>query len=382
MQPHIFTPDSVAFVKNKAKQFQRAFPGLSLATAQNATAIALGYQSWFDCKKRLDGSNISRPVYDEELSHSDRIERRHHQFCSLVDNAPIAPVDAEHFIRVWNLTSTSPATLLSEFETPFHELKSALTRYQSNPKQWEDINYKGEDIDPPKNITDGVILGGFPDLKYPYYALDSKRLESIPLGIRGNASMFLEFEEGHLIRHLLGNEIAGKSGGVNDFIEIKEEYPYQYQWLTGGNFNIHDTLPDYYELLEDATDNPMDWYALSFRQEISGRELPTKETYIPALKGNEFAEYLRNKGALKFKNVTWFRLRDDKHILDFMPPFDSDKISWLKLTPDHIEPCKPVYHSPFKHGPMKDVEYLLGMEGSGMFLDQELEEDELDMVEL
>ena len=52
MSPKSFVFSSPNLPKAKARQLHKAFPFLSLSTAQEMTARALGYPSWFECAKR------------------------------------------------------------------------------------------------------------------------------------------------------------------------------------------------------------------------------------------------------------------------------------------------------------------------------------------
>ena len=73
MSPKSFVFSSPNLPKAKARQLHKAFPFLSLSTAQEMTARALGYPSWFECAKR---GTSGPPSLDDQEAGLDRFARR------------------------------------------------------------------------------------------------------------------------------------------------------------------------------------------------------------------------------------------------------------------------------------------------------------------
>lgn len=349
-----FAPSSIKFVKSKAKQLQRAFPGLQLSKAQEATAIALGYKSFFDLKSRLDGSSDGTSIYSEDLTTVDRLTRRHHQFCALVDTAKLPANLVAYFIRVWNLTSRAPASNLDDFDHPY----ARMFYFANHPDRTDDDD--GEDA----IIRDGVCCGtsgGYN--RHSYFALDCINYHKLPPYFRSTTSTFLTFEDGKSLPLLFGEHDEGNNG-----LEELCQNHWHAEWFNGSTNKRETSLASF---RQDAINHPNDWFALSVRTtDLSATD---RSIYIPALRGDKFVEFIDSKGDFSVSDVKWFAAKIKDHHALFQTKILT--IGKLRIDQSKVTPISPIYHYPFKFKPMGLLEYVTSIESNSFRVDEELEDD-------
>jgi len=369
MSNFIFYPEKIGFVKNKAKQLQKAFPGLPHSTSQEITAVALGFQGWFDCASRLKKDTNIASLYDEQIAPPLFIDRRHQQFCALVDSGYVAPADAEYFVRCWGLTSEQPATGLSEFATTYTEFLDDMRDFESGTLS-SDSHY----ADKPEWIADGIVLGH--DIKYTYYALDAQRFHALPPYIRGNSSAFLRYETGYWLS-LSFKDVFSDEDRKHALDDLSRN-PLHTEWATG---RVTDEEPFFSlkQMRKVAEKHPDSWFPLSVRLNMSSDDAYKNDPfcYVPALQGEHFIHYLDNQGDLKLDWVQWFQMRrrDALNNIGWIPYSGMTINPDIRLPENLITPCKPYYHSPFKHGPMAEFEYNTAIEGGGFRTIDELDDE-------
>jgi hypothetical protein len=331
-----FAPSSVNFVKSKAKQLQRAFPGLQLSVAQEATSIALGYKSWFDLKSRVEGSPHGSAVFSEHLSDEDRIARRHHQFCALVDTAKLPPQLSAHFVRIWNLTAKDPAIHLNDFENPYNDILG-----MANDPDFEDHDYREATV-----VAPGICIGPI-GYKYSYYALDCQAYNKLPPFFRSCTGTYIDFEGGKSLSLLLLNIDPNGEG-----LAKLNENPWHSSWLadTGPS-------PDSYQakIRQDAIDHPNSFFALSVRMDFESADGPSSEFFVPAITGEQFVKFIDSKGDISIYDVRWFS--GDFEAACNLSPIDFFMKCNLRLDLKLMKPCPPLFHWPFKFQPMSSSEY-------------------------
>ncbi|MDZ4127664.1 MAG: hypothetical protein U1E02_26375 [Hydrogenophaga sp.] len=71
ISPFVFSSESLP--RLKAKQLSKVFPFLRLSTAQEATAQALGYSSWYECIQR--GTKGKASLSDQDAGMPVRVGR-------------------------------------------------------------------------------------------------------------------------------------------------------------------------------------------------------------------------------------------------------------------------------------------------------------------
>ena len=370
MNTNLFHPSSLNYVKNKSKQLQKAMPGMQLSEAQEATAIALGFDSWFDCTKRCPSDSKTNAIVDEDLDQNALINRRHHQYCSLVSAGNIGPGEASRFVRAWGLTSKSPTTFINKYVHPYtHVIEniSAVNNGSLDPLE------QGWDSEP-EIIGEGVVLGHI-GTKNQFFVLDHKTANTLPAFMKGNSACFLSFEPGLALPLFLSAMNASKDEiekGVK-YLNIYEPWHFEWRFNKPSNDRINSMNISLSMLHEAAIKHPNDWFPLSYRSVFpeDSNDDSIKE-YIPALKGHDFSEFIETQGKLKIGHVQWFEVPKQESFRIFSP---FNKQPHFPLNISELVPCGPIYHSPFKHGPMYKIEYEAGVEGGGLRLDDEIDWD-------
>lgn len=365
----LFVPNSIDFVKKHAKQLRDAFPGLSVHISLEATSNALGFENWFGCSKHLEKRHTkTHALHDEELPRDQQLLRRYQQVRAIIDTTTLSSVEADQFVRVWGLTSLTPSRRLSEFRTAFVVMESTLRDRTSDESADEyDVFYE-----PPEIVADGILAAN--SGKHRYLIPDVHRLLEIPLYLRGNHSTFLKSEEEEIFAisfpRIFNEEI--KRNGIKI---LQRSEPWLYEWCTG-KVSPEFRVPSLNTLIEIAIKNPDDWLPLSFR--FSHDKLPTgADSYaVPALRGIEFAQFLRNKGSLRGLDVTWFKvtefvLRNLMNRWSIHREFHEKDWEDLLLPEQAATKILPLYSSPFKFGPMRKREYGIMVEGGGLMLSQD-----------
>lgn len=375
----LFYPSSLTFVKKSAKQMQRVFPALQLSTAQEATACALGFSSWFDLSKRIETAPNTASLPDEAISPVERLRRRYQQIRALIDVANLPACEVEDFVRRWNLTAAAPATLLAEFYTDYALSDADLTALESGEVSEQELEeqYDWSWGGIPRRIADGIILGPCGP-KYNYYQLSSARLHEMPLYLRGDASIFLDGENGGCVA-LAFPDLFSTEEKQAGLAFLAEREPWLHEWYTGSTPEDFDGT-SLQQLSRLAANAPEDWFALSIR--LRTDTFPEKMEYAaPALRGADFVRFIETKGHLRGLDVQWFAFKDSRSIMRFNNMCSGLGIEGTapnRLEPQDIIPTEPLFGSPFKHGPMCFIEFSTMIEGGGMLLSEELEDDETD----
>lgn len=365
----IFYPVSLGFIKNNAKQLKRIYPDLSLYRCQEAVACAMGFKSWFDASKRIGTPNSPPAKPDENLARKVVLQRRYQQSMALINEANLPASEVDFLVRKWNMTAKIPSEL-ARFEPSFKKASRIFEADKNGNTSKVDID-EGE---PPKVIAEGIIFAKSGDVIY--YHLSQKRLDAMPLYLRGNSSLFLEHETGHHVV-LAFPELFSKKA-------VKEaEY-----YLADSNIWLYEmhkgSLPTGYKshsikkMVEEANEYPNDWFALSVRHSNENIE---GDFVIPALTGKEFVEYVKAKGSLRGLNVQWFKIHDANVFYNLKLLHYNQKefgCVWTNRLPTKsIEATEPIYGTPFKFGPFDEREFE-ECESSLVMLDNEVFEGDED----
>jgi hypothetical protein len=365
----LFFPRDVAYVKARAKSLKRAAPWLSTAASLEATAAALGFSSWFDACSRINGKAHPPSLPDEEVNSEERLWRRYVAGCAVVDLAGFSPSDADMFVRYWSPTAAKPGFRPTQFRSAYGDAVDELAEYERALAGGESDEGESGWMVPAERLAPDLMLCR--GEKYEYLVPSETALQQIPAYIRGNASSFLTFEGG-LALALCRPDWFERDVTVEALRELGK---YRRAWadvrLDGSR------TFDLYALEQEAVENPAASFPLSCRT-LMGNTDPHRY-FLPVLDGRRFADFIRNRGALRLSDVRWYEAPEDVayvslHFLDFSTSrsFRLSKEDLAKL-----EPCRPPYLSPFKHGPMFDIEYSPITEGGEWLLSYELEpEDE------
>lgn len=371
-----FYPSSLSFIKKSAKQLQRAFPSVSLSVAQEATSVALGFTCWFDASQRIKAWSGKPSLPDEEIQRDEVLQRRYQQIRALIDVANLPPCEVDYFVRCWNLTASAPATRLKDFETDFDTSDGKLKELEAGSITDEELEtwygYNGV----PQRVGEGIIHGpaGY---KHNYIQLSSARLQEMPIYLRGNQSLFLDFEEGGFVALAFPDCFNPKAVAKGwKFLESHEHW--LYEWHTGKRPDGFHGL-SIAEMVKKAMEYPDDWMALSVRTPNEDRRMQTEDEVVPAIKGSDFVRFIATKGSLRGCDLRWFQMKDNRAIERFFAAqWGEERIGLtpsIRFTPEEAVEVEPMYGSPFKHGPMWSSEYEPNTEGGGMLLSDELEED-------
>lgn len=363
---------SASLPKRKAKQLKRAFPFLRLSQAQEATAKALGYPSWYQCLR--SGSNGRPSPSDQMVDPATRALRHCHQANTIADlGIPLA--SADRWMRGWGLTGF-PVLPPQEAIPLFYLWSNVLDTHRSVDFTEEELaafgdrNYsKYPDIDRPERICEGVILG--PNGRYPYFALEPRLAATrIPTYLGGARDTFHIEDDGDLLALMIPG--VGDKFGVfkRDITDLLNVVQYEWHLKTPSPKTGITCLPG---LIDQALSRPEAFIALSFRASLTDGEPQSFDRFcIPALRGREFAEFLRNKGSIDFTKVQWFCDVPAQGVLSC-----SHEVFTALLLPTQgnlpptlpfmdaamcASPCAPIYSYPFKTAPMHVDEYDINLE--------------------
>lgn len=354
-KPFVFS--STNLPKSKAKQLNRAFPFLKLATAQEATAKALGYASWYECCHR--GTIGSLSSADQDAGLSERVVRYYQQANALIGFG-MSPSDADCWVRAWGLTGRP--TMSPEFaKATFYVWDKALGDLESGVLNEEDFDEEFGDggyskypaVDRPQRVTAGVILG--PMGKYPHYAIDPAINAQISIYIRGPYSLY-HCEDGDDVLAVYAPNFPNRKGNE---LKLGRLSDVQYEWHHGRK---HPEAPSLVipNLIVQAQANPDALIVLANRaMPIPGGELDFEHRAVACISGRDFVEFLQNKGAVNSSAVVWFHDVERSDTLGWcdwmhmgaskLPVFD--KASKYKAG-------LPIYSYPFMSSPMAECEYI------------------------
>lgn len=390
VSPFVFSTSSLP--TRKAKQLCKAFPFLKLATAQEATARALGYASWYACMQNQKEGKPSLP--DQQAGLAIRVER-YYQQAGVLMGVGIAPSAADLWVRAWGLTG-EPTLPPKEATPTYYRWKASVELLEAGKlsaeeieQEWDEAHYsKYPEIDGPTRICSGVILG--PCGKYPHYAVDPALLATVPMYLRGSASLFHLEDDGDLLAMTIPGFprervlLAERWGGLNMV---------QYEWHHG-HHHPQSTKPVLPEIEELAMSMPQASIV------ISKRAMPRADgnfdfgrCAVACLRGRDFAQFIRSKGVIDPSKVTWYSGISHSNLNTHQFWSWLNGMGWeedIQLPvfagAENQQPCAPIYSYPFMTAPMASDEYSGSVERMSLLpLDQDYgnpDEDEDDGGEL
>jgi hypothetical protein len=361
--PFVFS--SANLPKLKAKQLSKAFPFLKLSAAQEATARAMGYSSWYECTHR--GTQGEPSQSDQEAGMPVRVARYYHQ-AGVLHGLGITPIEADRWVRAWGLTG-SPTLAPEHGLSTYYEWNDALERFEAQKidearllEECGDGGYsKYPDIDRPERICPGVILG--PMGKYPHYAVDPAVNARIPIYLRGPYSTYHLEDDGDVLEMC----VPGFPKSAESERSLHRLSAIQHEWHFSQK---HPEASDLYvpRLIADALARPDEMVVISVRAMPSpGGSYDFTRYAVACLRGKDFATFLQDKGVLDSTAVVWYC--DVEESLDYWElnslllghelDTGSSSLPVFKSATKY-QPCLPVYSYPFMTAPMSPDEYAAG----------------------
>lgn len=357
--PFVFS--SVNLPRLKAKQLHKTFPFLSLSVAQEATARALGYPSWYACTHQ--GTRGVPSLSDQDAGLSTRVWRYYHQ-ASVLIGLDITPSDADLWVRAWGLTGRP--TLAREYAIPLYyrwnDTLEQLDRGEISEDDaiefWSSGSGKYPEIERPVRVCPGVILG--PCGKYPHYAVDPAVNASIPIYFRGPFSQYhceddddvLSLTVAGFPKERLRRAILPRFNRIHHEWHFGEKHP-------GSKTLI---IP---RLVAAALSTP------ETMVQISQRHMPQKERgsvfgqyAVACLRGRDFASFLMSKGALDTTKVVWYRdipSNELNHLwtsqFDYGECDGDPPLLPIFAEAEKHQPSLPLFSYPFMKAPLHPYEY-------------------------
>ncbi|TXI23093.1 MAG: hypothetical protein E6Q67_04960 [Roseateles sp.] len=392
MTPSPFFFSSARLPSLKAKQLQKAFPFLKLAAAQEATARALGFTSWYDCHQRGPAGQPSPS--DQAAGLAVRVVRYCHQAGVLVALG-ITPSEADDWVRAWGLTGTP--TLESRLGVPlYYRWNDALLRLQRGELSEEELliewGSNGEldlpEFDRPTRMCEGVILG-YAGGKLPFYALDPARHANVPIYLRGPQCLYHYYDDSDLLA-MSFPDFPREHVHHKRFVPFPLINSLQHEWHYGspqepssGSLSL--------QLTELALSFPDEIVILSIRRErtLDG-DFSSGLYAFACLRGRDFAAFVQAKGVVDSSKILWYR--NVRMELSQMP-LNHGFADWLDgqsrdslwgpdlrlpifLDAARYTPSLPLYSYPFATAPLSSFEYQVGSERICLLpLDQDWESD-------
>ena len=371
ISPFVFTSDNLP--RLKAKQLVKTFPFLKLAAAQEATARALGYASWYECSQKGTAGEPSPP--DLEAGLDVRVARYYHQ-AGVLMGLGITPSEADVWVRGWGLTGQP--TLAPQRAVPvYYSWLDTIERLERGEitedeaiEEWDEGDYsKYPEINRPQRVCPGVILA--PCGKYPHYAVDPHLNASIPIYMRGPSSLYHYEDDGDVLAMCVPGFRNENSNREPFFPRLNRV---QHEWHHGKKH------PESKELLipqmvKAALEQPNAMVVISHRPMPDRKDGRNFDKYaIACLRGADFAGFLQEKGVINPDKVVWYpgiSSRDlDTTWRDRLDYDDADRVSlpsFNDVAEDRIlpifrdagkhEPGPPIYSYPFMSAPMHEDEY-------------------------
>lgn len=358
--PFVFS--SVNLPKLKAKQLSKNFRSLKLSAAQEATARALGYSSWYEC---IHSANSDASPSDQEAGIDVRVARYYHQ-AGVLMAIGVTPAEADRWVRAWGLTGhpTMPPDWATPMYYKWNDLLEALEdgriEESSLVEEFGEADYsKYPEVDRPQRVSPGVILG--PLGKYPHYAVDPKLNATIPIYLRGPQPIY-HCEDGV---DLLGLCIKGFPESKGKPYRLRDLSTVQYEWHFGGQ---HPDIgaPIVPRLVAAALARPGAMMVISQRaMPMPGGSYDFDRSAVACLKGKDFATYLQSKGVIDPSTVIWFKNVEPDAVefgfrdLLYGHIWNSDGEVSLPILrkASQYKPCRPIYAYPFMSAPMSRDEY-------------------------
>lgn len=363
--PFVFKSENLPRIK--AKQLNKAFPFLKLAAAQEATARALGYSSWFECTRR--GTQGEPSLSDQAAGMPVRVGRYYHQAGTLM-SIGITPSEADIWVRGWGLTgepSLAPERSLSQFylwKNAIEEVERGEITEEQLMEQFDVDNSKYPEITHPMWVCPGVIIGPT-SFKYPRYALDPALQAKIPMYLRGPAGNYHcqddtdvltlcipGFPEVQVYRDLARDRLSW----VQHEWHFGEKHPHSNEpWLPG--------------MISRALAQPDDMVVLSQRAMPDGpSDFDFSRCAVACLRGRDFAAFLLSKGVVDHTKVVWYQNLDTRQFQGACHAVQ-DSLFWngqpnltVFVDAHKHSPSLPLYSYPFKTAPMHVDEFSDYME--------------------
>lgn len=379
--PFVFSSESLP--RLKAKQLSKVFPFLRLSTAQEATAQALGYSSWYECIQR--GTKGEAGLSDQDAGMPVRVGRYYHQ-AAVLTSLGIAPSEADVWVRGWGLTG-HPSLAPRRAIPTYQQWSDALERLERGEiseevarEMWEGEFSKYPEISRPERVCPGVILG--PCGKYPHYAVDPAISRRIPIYLRGGAGLY-HLEDDH---DVLAVTVEGFPSRPKCAESFKERLNYvHHEWHFGEKHPRASKA--YLPRLEEAALAAPDAMVV-----ISLRAMPDSHgsfdfdlCALACLRGRDFLAFLRAKGVIDPTKVVWYRNLDARRLHIGWPnshdTYDGFGGAGLPVFADANKhrPSLPLYSYPFMQAPMLHDEYSQMIESSCLLpLDEDYSDDEGD----
>ncbi len=364
ISPFVFSSENLP--RLKAKQLLKAFPFLKLSAAQEATANALGYASWYECAHR--GTTGERSLQDEQAGTAVRVGRYYHQ-AGVLMGLGIAPSESDRWVRAWGLTG-KPTLAREQGVAVYYAWNDAIERLERGEIGEQEVrdefgadDSKYPDIDLPQRVCPGVILA--PCGKYPHYAVDPAIHARIPIYLRGPSNLYHYEDDGDV----LAMSIPGFAENAH-FSPEEPVFPrlnrIQYEWHHGVK---HPQSPELCmpKLESAALAVPEEMIVISVRATPGPDDsLDFKRSAVACLRGRDFLAFLRSKGALDPSRVVWYRdvkTRDLGFSMDlWMGGWDPSRTLPLFAQAKKLSPGLPLYSYPFMAAPMHRDEYSGGVE--------------------
>lgn len=226
--------------------------------------------------------------------------------------------------------------------------------------------------EPPRRLNPDLLLTA--SEKHNYFVVSDAMQARIPPYVKGNASAWLNYECGQLLALTFPQWFEGT--GIKDVLRELQANPCPYQWATGKKTSKWE--PDIRDVVEAAERSPLALYPLSIRQKVDSLLGPT--VFLPMLNGTQFAAFMRDKGELRLSDVAWFEMPREKlpALSTFLQPESWPPFRFEGGAPPYLKPTLPPYLSPFKHGPMFQIEYMVGHEGAAFALSDEFDDPDDD----
>ena len=362
MSPKSFVFSSPNLPKAKARQLHKAFPFLSLSTAQEMTARALGYPSWFECAKR--GTSGPPSLGDQEAGLDTRVVR-YYQQANVLINYGVTPHDADRWVRAWGLTGR-PTLALKHAAPLFYEWDSALNAFErgdideetfldehgDHPDAYGDNKYH---IDRPARLTSSVIVG--PMSRYPIFAVHPALSAQIPIYMRGPIGMY-HYEDDVDLLALYAPDFPYPEDD-----DYHERFNWvHHEWHYGRQHPLAH-FPMLPHLIAQARSNPDELFVLTNRAMPltgEGEAYDFDRRAVACLLGNDFAEFLLNKGVVNSSAVIWFNdvaIDDTPTTYGFSNRFDKAQKLPIFSASRKYQTSLPIYSYPFMRAPMADAEY-------------------------
>ncbi|MDR6472135.1 hypothetical protein J2777_005876 [Paraburkholderia graminis] len=112
-----FVPSDIGHAKRKAKQLRRAFPRLTLSSAQQVTSEAVGFDDWHALERAVR-NGIRASALDSEITASEVAEGGQRQAIVLARRLNLSQENARTYLLDWGLTRESRPVVADSVNWP------------------------------------------------------------------------------------------------------------------------------------------------------------------------------------------------------------------------------------------------------------------------